>query len=394
MKKLLSMIMAICMLLTVCAGAVAEGTVTLKVWGAQEDQVMLGEMVDAFKAANPDKTYDITFGVVGEPDAKARFLEDPSAAADVFAFPDDQLLEFVATESLYEVIVNLDGLQAANGEGAVAAATVDGTVYAYPMTADNGYFMYYDKSIFSEEDVQSFNQMLNVADEAGKKVFMDVSNGWYIASFFFGAGCTLTLNDDATQNCDFNGPNGLAAAEGIRAIVEHNAFITGDDAVLTGGMGDNVAAGVSGTWNAGIIQEKLGDNYAACKLPAFLCGGELKQMGSFAGFKMMGVNKYTEFPEDAQMLADFLTNEENQIKRFETRQLGPANINAANSDAVKADIALSALAAQAPFSTSQQYVNNNTYWTPAEALGLALENKEAGDLQTALDAMVAQITAK
>ena len=50
----------------------ASGTnsmVTLKVWGAQEDQAMLAEMVEEFKKQNPEKTYDITFGVVGEKDS-------------------------------------------------------------------------------------------------------------------------------------------------------------------------------------------------------------------------------------------------------------------------------------------------------------------------------------
>ncbi len=71
--------------------AASKETVTLKVWGSQEDQTMLATMVDEFKAANPDKNYDITFGVVSEADAKTRVLEDPAAAADVFAFANDQI---------------------------------------------------------------------------------------------------------------------------------------------------------------------------------------------------------------------------------------------------------------------------------------------------------------
>ena len=105
MKKLLSLVLALCMLLTASA-ALAE-KVTLKVWGSQDDQAMLQEMVDAFVAANPDKEWDITLGVVGEPDARARYLEDPEAAADVFAFPDDQLYDFVNAGALYEVTRNL-----------------------------------------------------------------------------------------------------------------------------------------------------------------------------------------------------------------------------------------------------------------------------------------------
>ena len=53
MKKLLSLMLVLGMLLS--AGSALAETVALKVWGSQDDQAMLQEMVEAFKAANPDK---------------------------------------------------------------------------------------------------------------------------------------------------------------------------------------------------------------------------------------------------------------------------------------------------------------------------------------------------
>lgn len=390
MKKLLSLALALCLLLT--AFSAMADTVTLKVWGSQDDQVILKEMAEAFKAAHSDKQFDITFGVVGEPDAKTRFLEDPMAAADVFAFANDQLYDLVKAEALYEVTRNKDEIVAANVPGSIDAATKDGVLYAYPMTADNGYFLYYDKSVISEEQVKTLDGILEAAKAANKKVFMDVSNGWYIASFFMGAGCKLGLTADGKQTCDFNNERGIAAGEAIKAFTAHEAFLTGDDAILTGGMGESICAGVSGAWNAAAIQEKLGDNYAATKLPTFTMGGEQVQMASFGGYKLMGVNTNTQFPEEAMDLAQFLTNEANQLKRFETRKLGPANINVASSDAVKANIALAALAAQSQFAMPQTEVLGN-YWTPAEAFGTAMEAKDySKDIPTLLNEMVAAIT--
>ena len=154
------------------------------------------------------------------------------------------------------------------------------------------------------------------------------------------------------------------------------------------------AAGVSGAWNADAIKGKLGDNYAATKLPTFTVNGEQVQMGSFAGFKLVGVNTLTAFPEEAMDLAEWLTNEENQLKRFEVRGLGPSNINVAASEAVQANIALAALAEQAPFASSQA-AGLDKYWTPAEAFGTTMEAKDyTKDVKTLLDEMVAAITAK
>ncbi len=391
MKKLLAFALAAMMLFGLAASGLAEGeTVTLKVWGSQEDQELLGVLVENFKAANPDTTWDISLGVVGEPDAKARYLEDPAAAADVFAFSNDQLLDLVNADALYEVTRNLDAIVAANSAGSIESATLDGVLYGYPMTADNGYFLYYDKSVLSEEDVQTLDGILAKANEAGKKVFMDVSNGWYIASFFLGAGCTLGLDENGKQTCDFNNEAGVAAGEAIRAFTADPAFLTGDDSVLTGGMGDTICAGVSGTWNAAAIQEKLGENYAACKLPTFTLNGEQVQMSSFIGTKLIGVNTQTAHPVEAMMLAEFLTNEEAQQLRFEMREIGPSNSNVAASEEVQANIALAALAEQSQYGVSQKYVLGN-FWTPSEAFGLAMENQSTDDMQSLLDSMVAQI---
>ena len=66
MKKLLAFALAAMMLFGLAASSLAEGeTVTLKVWGSQEDQELLGVLVENFKAANPDTTWDISLGVVG-----------------------------------------------------------------------------------------------------------------------------------------------------------------------------------------------------------------------------------------------------------------------------------------------------------------------------------------
>ena len=391
MKKLLSLALVLCMLLS--AGAALAENVVLKVWGSQDDQAMLQEMVENFKAANAGKTYDITFGVVGEPDAKTKYLEDPSAAADVFAFADDQLPALLSADALYEVTINKDAIVAANIPSAVEAASSGDHLYAYPMTADNGYFLYYDKSVISEEQVQTLDGILEASKTAGRKMLMDVSNGWYIASFFLGAGCELKVGEDKKIICDFNNEAGVAAGEAIKAFTAHEAFMTGDvNTMLPGGIGETVSAGVAGAWLADAVKEKLGDNYGATKLPTFTCAGEQVQMGSFAGFKLVGVNTMTMFPEDAMALAEFLTNEENQLKRFEVRGLGPSNINVASSEQVQSNLALAALAAQAPYASSQAAGLDN-YWSPAEAFGTTMEAKDyAKDVKTLLDEMVAAIT--
>ena len=267
MKKALSVFLAVMMLLSVCLAAQADA-VTLKVWDGQEDQELLKELCEAYAAAHPENTYTFEYGVVGTADASARYLEDPAAAADVFVYPDDQLIRLVQADALYEVTRNHDEIVAANSQGSVNAASYQGTLYGYPETSDNGYFLFYDKSVLTEEDVKTLDGILAAAEKAGKKFNFDVANGWYIASFFIGNGCVITLDENGNQVCDFNNASGLAAAEAIQAMCNHPAFLPGDQNILTGTIGDSVCAGVCGTWVADAVKERLGDNYAACISPS------------------------------------------------------------------------------------------------------------------------------
>ena len=366
--------------------------ITLKVWGSQSDQDLLKELCEDFAAEHPEKEWTFDYGVVGEADAQARYLEDPAAAADVFSYPDDQIITLVQADALYEVTRNADAIKSANAPGTINAASYNGNLYGYPMTADNGYYLYYDKSVLTEEDVKTLDGILEAANKAGKQVHMDVSNGWYLASFFLGNGCQLTLDADGKQICDFNNEKGLEAAMAVREFCNNPAFVTGDDSVLQGGIGDNICCGISGPWTSASIKEKLGDNFAAAKLPTFTCGGKQVQMGSFLGCKVLGVNTQSAHPVEAMELAEYLTNEKSQARRFEVLGYGPSNINVASSDAVASDPALKALAEQSKYAISQHV--NGAYWTPAEAFGAELEGHSSGDLQTMFGQLVEQATAE
>ena len=366
-------------------------TYDLTLWGSQDDQELLNTLVEEFKKTDPTNTYNITLGVVGEPDALKKVNEDPTAAADVFAFANDQLRDFVKAGTLYEITKNVDAIKSANVEGSIDAVTLDGKMYGYPFTADNGYFMYYNSEFFTADDMLSLDTMLAKAEAAGKKIFFDLSNGWYIASFFLGGGGSMSIGADGKQIVDFNNEQGVKVGEYIRKFTASPAFITGDDAILQAQAADGtVVAGVSGTWNAGPMAEAYGTGYAATKLPTISLDGKDVQLSSFAGYKVYGVSTNTKHPEQAMALAEFLSNEASQVKRFEVRKLGPSNIKAASSEAVKADVALNALAMQAAFAKSQKDVLGS-YWTPAEAFGTEMENKSTADMKTLLDAMVEQI---
>ena len=302
------------------AAAAFAQDVTLTMWGAEEDQDLLREISDKFieKYGNYGGKITINLGTQSESTAKDTVLTDPTAAADVYAFADDQLNELVKAGALQEVQLNADDIKSRNTPASVDAATVDGKIYAYPLTADNGYFMFYDKSFFTEDDVKSLDTMMEKAADAGKKVSMDVANGWYLYSFYAGAGLNLSLADDGVNTvCNWNEAPGADVTQAVIDICKNPGFIALKDEEFTGKLKDGtLVAGVNGTWRANDAAEVWGDNYAACKLPTYTLNGEQVQMASFSGYKLIGVNPHSANVGAAMLLADFVTNEENEELRF------------------------------------------------------------------------------
>ncbi|MGN0159839.1 MAG: extracellular solute-binding protein [Lachnospiraceae bacterium] len=389
-------------------------TVKLTMWGAEEDQKMLQGMIDSFVAQYGDKAnFEIQLGVESESTAKDVVLTDIEAAADVYAFASDQLPDLVNAGALL-CIDDMDGalqayagksvadVKAANASGSVDAASYNDKFYAYPMSADNGYFLYYDSSLVSAEDVKTWDSLLAAADKAGKKVGMTFASGWYNASFFYGAGFTTGLNADGTTTIDFNGKSadgytGVQVTKALIDIAANPAFM----AIADGDISNQIAGGklcavVSGTWDATAAQTAFGDGYAATKLPTYTLDGKQVQQGSVAGFKLVGVNAYSKNAGWAALLAEWITNEENQKIRFAEREIGPSNIAAASSDAVASNIAISALAEQSAFGVVQ--LVGGKFWDPTATFGKAITdgNLKADDeagIQKALDDMVTGVTA-
>ena len=430
MKKIAALILSLAMVLSLaaCGGSKSaapaddsaaaapegdSGPIALTLWGAEEDQTLLAELVEQFKAAYPDQTFDIKIGVESESTAKDTILTDVEAAADVFAFADDQLPDLVNAGALLSVDSVDEALQAVagtsvaqikelNDAGSITAATSDDTLYAFPMSGGNGFFLYYDRSVVSDEDAQSWDTLLAAAEKDGKKVGMTLASGWYNASFFLGAGFTTALNADGTTTIDWNGTSssgitGVQVVQAMEDIAGNSAFM----AIADGDTSNQIASGklaavISGTWDADAVKTAFGDdNYAASKLPTFTCGGKQVQQGSYVGYKLMGVNAYSKNAGWAAVLAEFLTNEASQTARYEARQSLPTNVKAASAESIQSNPALTAVIAQGEFGTVQTV--GGKYWDPTATFGEKIAQGQIGSdeaaIQGALDELVSGVSA-
>ncbi|MBR0428677.1 MAG: extracellular solute-binding protein [Lachnospiraceae bacterium] len=380
---------------TVESEALPSGDVSLRVWGAEEDEELINQIISGFVSEyGSQANFNITFEAHSESECKDNILGDVLNAPDVFTFADDQLMTFVASGVLKE-IENGSEISGRNLQAASDAATINGKIYAYPLTADNGYFLFYNKEFISDEDAQTMDGLLAAAGAAGKQVFMEMSSGWYMYSFFGNTDMKIGLNDDGISTyCNWNAKytsiTGADVAAAMAAIGSNPAFAYEPSGGFADGAKEGTfVAGVSGIWDENSIKEAWGDNYAATKLPTYTVAGQQLQMASYAGYKMVGVNSYSANAKWAAVFADWMTNEQNQTLRFNMRGQGPSNMNASGSGEVAQSKAIQALQAQAPFSSLQRV--GGTYWDAATAFGTAMA-QGGGDYQTLLNEMVKGIT--
>ena len=375
--------------------------VALSVWCPSDNISMMTEMAEEFKNLHAGEVeLSITISEEEEISCKETVLANPKAAADVFIFAADQFEELWRQEMLLPITLHTEKIIEDNGgidSGAIRCATRNETLYAYPVTASNGYFLYYNSQYLTEDDVKSLDRILDVAAANGKKFAMDFSSGWYIYSFFKGAGLDVEMTEDGLGNeCNWNATDtkikGIDVAQAMLSIAGHKGFLSCGDEAFTNGVADgSIIAGVNGTWNATKVETAWGEHYAAAKLPEYTVAGQKVQMCSFAGYKLAGVNAFTQNPKWAMLFAEWITNEENQMKRFEMRGEGPSNVKAAASSVVQKAPAIAALGEQAEYGYLQNVAE--TFWSPSYIFGtiIAAENPDGRDLQQLLDEMTKEI---
>lgn len=375
----------------------------LKVWGSQEDQEMYKKMIEAFQKEVPEAAdWEIEQAVVMGADAKTELLKDASAAADVFDFASDQVMELQAANALYRITKNKDEIIANNLDTAIQSASVDGELYGYPV-ASTTFLMFYDKSMYTEEEVKNLNTMMEKQLPEGVTNFsMDIDNGWYNSCFFQAAGCRL-FGEDGTdpKSCDFNSEKGLLAGNYLADLAANPKFANQDGAVLLKAFENRtLGATFTGAWDAELIKGYLGDDYGVTKLPEVTFeDGTTVQLASMMNFNLTGVNAQTKYPAEAMLLAEWMTNSDTALEmRYEMRPA--ASTNTKMEETIAADTeneALKALTEQAQLSILQTSIPQvANFWTPTEAFGAGLMNQSItrDNMQESLDTMVKNILSK
>lgn len=395
--------------LTGCAsGAGQDDSGKIYIWATAAEKAVIDTIVGEYNKTAEDKIkYEVV--QISEADAGASLVKDPRVknAPALVLVADDQINDLVMQNDLAEVVGTYKAnTTTMNTEVAVQGATNSEKLYGFPVTNDNGYFLYYNSDYFTETDVLSLETILLKAKAAGKSVLMDVANGWYANSFIMSPQACGTESlqwhkDDAGKiyyDCNWDNEKGVEVSTYIGSLLKpyytDKTLVKGGNADISKGFEDgSLIAAVSGTWmeqggeaadGAKGLTQILGDKLAATKLPSYTIGTQSYQMTSFTGSKVYVINQTRPAEEKvkAMLLGDLLVNsKESQLIRYEKRGTIPCNKEALldprfTEHQTKSASALSAQTALA--SCVQSKTAESRYWNIGAAIGQAYLDGDFG----------------
>lgn len=352
--------------------------IRLMVWSPSEDQSKdsgewLQTTCEDFAKLHPE--WDITFvyGVADEATAATQVAQDPEASADVFMYANDTLTTMTDANALAKLGGKYrEEIEKTNSEEVLSSLVKDSELYGVPFTT-NTWFMYYDKSVFSEEDIKNLDTMLKKG-----AVAFSLTNSWYTPAFYIGNGCTLFGDGtDESKGVDFSGEKAVSVTDYLVDLAANPNFkIDADGSGLAGLRDGSISAIFSGSWDANAVEEALGENMGAAALPSFTLNGEQKQMMSYAGSKAVGVNPYSKNMVAAVELAVYLGSAEAQMTHYELRNVIPCNTELLADEKVANDPLVSAQ--NDTFNKTsilQPFVAKmNNCWVPVENMGKGIRN--------------------
>ena len=344
--------------------------VTIDVFLTNNQAYLYHSELDEFAKKHPE--YQITFNKTVSSENKSayrEFVENGQKMPDLYLLSYDEL-ELCAKGGFLAKLGNAgkNAVAAQNNPGVAKAAEYNGEMYAIPVQVNNGYLLFYDRSVVSDEHAKDLFSILDDCRNRGTMFGMDVYNGWYLASLFFGAGCVSKWDaDNKLVEDTWNSVNGLLAAKAVAKLMNDSAFSS--DSIPYSG----VSAFISGTWMLEQAKDVYGDNLGMAELPSVTMDGKTFHLGGFTGVNLVGVKPQSDSAK-AQVLSElqiYLTSEEVQKKFCEKLSYyGATNKNVIAS---VQDPSVRALAAQAVYGTPQGAIND-TWWDISAGIARSIHN--------------------
>ncbi len=398
MKKIsfINILFLIVIILSSCKIKELNDLNTINIWATAKEEEIINIVVDDYNKKNDEKI-NVKFKAISEADCGLTLAIDPTIkdAPALFLIADDQINNLASKNILFELKdTRKENIIKNTNNFALNSAMIDESLYGYPVTMDNGYFLWYNKSFLNDEDINNFETILNKASYYKKNFLMEINNGWYANTFIMSPEAEglnslfwKTNKNGNYYETTWDSETSIMVCEYIESIIkpyyEKGIFITGGNAdIVAGFKNQSLIAAVSGIWLEKDLKEAIGNNLGAAKLPEYKINNKQYQMASFGGTKVYCINKTRPIEEQkiAVKLAELLTNKENQLLRFKLRGSLPCNNEAIIDKAYLDNVSIGAkaLQEQSNYACIQAKTAENRYWDVGKAIGQAYLDGQFG----------------
>lgn len=338
------------------------GNNKIVIWVGEESQAFYQKACNKFKEENKDFKWEIVVKGMDTGAAAGTITTDKKAAADIYTVAHDNIGK-LAAGNYAKPIVNeeLTNQILANNPDSfkkVIYSSLNGKdfLFAAPYISQ-ALFLYYNKTLVTEEQSKSFEGLMEAAEAAGTKAWTVTGTDGYNNSFGILArkvtdksttvkiyeGATSELRGTSNVQGDdtiaivrylqraLKNPNGLkwASSDGWEADMKNKGVLS----VIGGAWHYNSAASSVGENNLGmtIIPTMKLTNADVEGLTSVAAGDEYRG-GSFADCKVFMINSASaaEKYEDEQTLLKYLTSKEVQNESFMECSNVPAYVGAAD----------------------------------------------------------------
>ncbi|MGV3061662.1 extracellular solute-binding protein, partial [Streptococcus hyovaginalis] len=312
---------------------------TIKLWVPTGAKKSYQKVVKDFEK---DSGFKVKIVESEDPKAQEKIKKDPSAAADVFSLPHDQLGQLVESGAIQELPKKYaKEVKDDSTDQALTGAQYKGKTYAFPFGIESQ-VLYYNKEKLSEDQVKSYE---SITENATFGANLKEVNAYHIAPLFMSVGNTLFgENGEDVKGTNWGNEAGVNVLKWIASQKDNKGFVNVDANNTMSKFGDgSIAAFESGPWDYETAKESVGeDKLGVAAYPTVNIGGEDVQQKAFLGVKLYAVN---QAPADGDaeriaasyQLASYLTSADSQENQFEERSIVPSNKEVQESDDVQDD---------------------------------------------------------
>ncbi|HDZ3713207.1 TPA: maltose ABC transporter substrate-binding protein [Vibrio vulnificus] len=347
-----------------------ESGADLLVW---TDTTTLDYMKYAAESFNQDFGYNVKFSFRGLApiDAASRMIQDGGSArvADIAEIEHDLLGRLVVAGGAMENLVSAARIKSTFLPNATSAAEYAGASYGFPVSYAT-LALFYNKELLPNapktfEEIITFGKAFNNAKENKYALLWDIQN-YYESRMFLTLYGAYEFGQNGTDAKDLgiNSPlalQGMEAMKSLKAANNSNPVDMRNPQVRRGLFGEGkVAAIIDGPW---AIQsyDSSNVNYGVVPIPTF----EGQQPRTFSTVRLAVVSSYSEYPQAAQLFADYLSSDKMLMKRYEMTKSIPPVQALMEKIIVDADEATYAIIAQGFYSDAMPSIPEMGYlWSP------------------------------